>query len=89
MFYDALLCHHFRLDSDIECVQTLLLGTHTADGEDNAVIVMDVVVPNNSIQLDNKIYEIHEDYGGFAYGSTPSKFHIRETIPHLIGEPNR
>lgn len=78
-----------ELKDDTETIQTLLLGTHTAEGEDNSVILMDVIVPNESVDPENRMYETHEDYAGFGYGTVSQKFHIRMTIPHLIGESNR
>lgn len=50
----------FRNERDGECVQSLLIGTHTADGEDNAILEIDVTVPNEPIETENRIYELHE-----------------------------
>lgn len=54
----------FRLKDDTETIQTLLLGTHTAEGEDNSVILMDVIVPNESVDPENRMYETHEGKHG-------------------------
>lgn len=71
-----------------EVTQSLLIGTHTADGEPNAILVMDVLVPDEPVTKDRR-FASYNDYAGFGFGTATCKFNIRHGLAHNVGEPIR
>lgn len=68
--------------------QSLLLGTHTSDEEQNYVIVADVRLPLDDTEIDPRKYDDQKsDVGGFG-NPAGGKIDIRIKIPHQ-GEVNR
>ena len=68
-------------------VQSLLIGTHTSEDEDNFLMIADVNLPLEDSQIDPRHYDDQKsDFGGF--GSSTSRVHIRKKICH-DGEVNR
>lgn len=68
-------------------IQSLLIGTHTTEDEDNFLMIADVVLPSEDSLIDPRKYDNQtSDFGGF--GSPSSRVRIRQKIAH-DGEVNR
>jgi len=68
-------------------VHRLILGTHTAEGEQNYLQIASVRLPKDTTQLDGRKFDDEKGEVG-GYGSFDSKIQIQQKIRH-DGEVNR
>eukprot|EP00920_Eleutheroschizon_duboscqi_P020604 GHVT01048729.1.p1 GENE.GHVT01048729.1~~GHVT01048729.1.p1 ORF type:complete len:400 (-),score=69.33 GHVT01048729.1:555-1754(-) len=101
VLYDLVMCHVLewpalsvewmpKTTSNTDTLtQRLLVGTHAASDEANALIIMDVKLPAREVPMAGRHYDHRKDYHGFAFGEeNGSKFSPACKIPHE-GEVNR
>eukprot|EP00920_Eleutheroschizon_duboscqi_P014838 GHVT01034312.1.p1 GENE.GHVT01034312.1~~GHVT01034312.1.p1 ORF type:complete len:546 (+),score=158.93 GHVT01034312.1:4989-6626(+) len=64
--------------------QRLLVGSHANTSEANALILMEVNLPDSAAPTEAKniIYASYADYEGFAFGPEEKKFSVIQTFPH-------
>lgn len=49
----------FRIqDNGVEVIQSLVVGTHTSDGDENAVLLIDVLLPKEPVPIDKRVYSV-------------------------------
>lgn len=62
--------------------QKLVLGTHTSDGEQNYLMLAEVMLPTQDSETDASGYD-EESHEVGGYGAAAGKVQVRSSVPFL------